>query len=55
MMKHCIGSGRDCDRSTIIFLWLIEILDGGWNEGFKGSLGFVTGVMTTIIIQIRLF
>ena len=21
-------------------VWLILILDGGWNEGFKGSLGF---------------
>ena len=21
-------------------VWLIQILDGGWNEGFKGSLGF---------------
>ena len=30
--QHCIGSGRD--------VWLILILDGGWNEGFKGSLGF---------------
>ena len=39
--QHCIGSGRDCDRSTIyFFMWLIQILDGGWNEGFKGSLGF---------------
>ena len=21
-------------------VWVIQILDGGWNEGFKGSLGF---------------
>ena len=21
-------------------VWLIQVLDGGWNEGFKGSLGF---------------
>ena len=37
--QHCISSGRDCDRSMIDFFWLIQILDGGWNEGFKGSLG----------------
>ena len=36
--QHCIGSGRDCDRSMINFL--IQILDGGWIERFKGSLGF---------------
>ena len=36
--QHCIGSGRDCDRSTINLLWLIQILDGAWNEGFEGSL-----------------
>ena len=38
--QHCIGSGRECDNSRIIFVWLIQILDVGWNEGFKGSLGF---------------
>ena len=38
--QHCIGSGRDCGRSTIILVWLSLILDVGWNEGFKGSLGF---------------
>ena len=32
--QHCIGSGRDCDRSTIDLLWLIHILDGGQNDGF---------------------
>ena len=24
----------------LFFVWLIQIFDGGWNEGFKGSLGF---------------
>ena len=24
--QHCIGSGRDCDRSVIDFLWLIYML-----------------------------
>ena len=38
--QHCIGSGRDCDRSTINLLWLIQILDGGRKEGFKDWLGF---------------
>ena len=38
--QHCIGRGRDCDSSTSNFVWLIQILDGGWNEGLKGSLGF---------------
>ena len=27
-------------RSTIHFLWLLQILDGGWNELFKGMLYF---------------
>ena len=41
--QHCIGSGRDRDRSMINIWWLIQILDGGWNEGFKGSLDFQRG------------
>ena len=24
----------------LFFVWLIQILDGGWNGGFKGSMGF---------------
>ena len=24
----------------LFFVWLIQRLDGGWNEGFKSSLGF---------------
>ena len=39
--QHCIGSGRECGSSkTNVISWLIQTLDGGWNEGFKGSLGF---------------
>ena len=38
--QYSIDSGRDCDTSTLDFLWLIQILDGGWNEGFKGTLDF---------------
>ena len=38
--QQYIGSGGDCDRSTINLLWHIQILAGEWNEGFKGSLGF---------------
>ena len=26
--------------SMVDFLWLVQILDGGWNEGIKDTLGF---------------
>ena len=29
----------------LILLWLIQILDGGRNEGFKGSRGFPVGIL----------
>ena len=27
-------------RSMVEFMWLVQILDGGWNELVDGTLGF---------------
>ena len=34
----------------LFYVWLIQILDGGWNEGFKDSLGY-TGIRGKISRQ----
>ena len=50
--QHCIGSDRDCDRSTI------QKLDGGWNAVFKGSLGFycwhLVAICSVLNLQVQL-
>ena len=34
--QHCI---ENVIVQGLFCVWLIQILGGGWNEGFRGSLG----------------